>query len=218
MGAEHPTAWGSRACAYVNAICSAGPGAPGIGTGERSNRAAGRSRCDLAGVDRHPHPDGHAVRPPFYRQGALRLDGRGHGAARRTEEKHAAVAASGVSGASMGTGGRAEDRALRSRTGRKASPSDPSRCVEPSMSVKTSVTIRLPGTVLGGTPLPRAGKGTVRFRGVTENAPPLPRSFSEAPRRGGSIPASRGCGTAPMLHRGAAARGRRHPVRRVGRT
>jgi hypothetical protein len=22
---------------------------------------------DLAGVDRHPHPDGHAVRPPFYR-------------------------------------------------------------------------------------------------------------------------------------------------------
>jgi len=96
----------------VNAICSAGPGAPGIGTGERSNRAAGRSRCDLAGVDRHPHPDGHAVRPPFYRQGALRLDGRGHGAARRGEEKHAAVAAGGVSGASMGPGGRAEDRAL----------------------------------------------------------------------------------------------------------
>src|SRR5262249_24513369 len=48
----------------------------------------------------------------------------------------------------------------RSRTGRKASPSAPSRCVEPSMSVKTNVTIRLPGTVPSGTP--RAGTGKAR--------------------------------------------------------
>jgi hypothetical protein len=70
-------------------------------------------------VDRHPHPDRHAVRPAFYRQGALRLDGRGHGAARRAEEKHAAVAASGVSGASMRTGGRAEDLALAFEDGKE---------------------------------------------------------------------------------------------------
>src|SRR5262249_13215175 len=163
--------------------------------GERSTRAAGRSRCDLAGVDRHPHPDGHAVRPPFYRQDALRLDGCRHGAARRAEEKHAADAASGVSGPSIGTGSRAEDRALALEDREEGIPSDSSRCVEPSMSVKTSVTIRLPGTMLGGTPLPRAGTLTVRFRGVTENAPPRSRlrqrSSSEAPRRGGSIPACR---------------------------
>ena len=67
---------------------------------------------DLAGVDRHPDPDGHAVRPPFHRQGALRLDGRGHGAARRAEQEHAAVAAGGVSRPSVGSRRRPEDRAL----------------------------------------------------------------------------------------------------------
>ena len=52
---------------------------------------------NLAGVDRHPDPDGHAVRPPFHRQGALRLDGRGHSAARRAKQEDAAVAAGGRS-------------------------------------------------------------------------------------------------------------------------
>jgi hypothetical protein len=76
----------------------------------------------------------------------------------------------------------------RSRMGRKASPSEPRSWVEPSMSVKTSVTIRLPGTVLGRTPLPRVGTGTLRFRGVTENAPPLSRPQLQN-RLGASDPA-----------------------------